>query len=122
MRTTTIPIYVQHLASVVRRLRPDEMRQLVELVPELKRVEPERVAREEQAAIAYFRQAASALPSLQDEFIDGLSYEAYFALPAAEQDAIWDRIFAENPAGAHDLREHDARPNARVAARQKRRA
>jgi hypothetical protein len=98
------------------------MRQLVELVPELKRVEPERVAHEEQAAVAYFRQAVGSLPSLQDEFIDGLSYAAYFALPAAEQDAIWERIFVEDPTGAHDLKEHNAQPNTRVAARQKRRA
>ena len=120
--SAVIPIYVQRLAGVVRRLRPNEMRQLVELVPELKRIEPERVAREEQVALAYFRQAAGSLPSLQDEFIDGLSYAAYFALPAAEQDTIWEHIFAEDLTGAHNLKEHNARPNARVAARQKRRA
>jgi len=122
MSTMAIPNHVQRLAGVVRRLKPDEMRQLVELVPELKQAKPERVAREERAAIAYLRQAAGALPSLQDEFINGMSYEVYFALPAAQQDAIWDRIFAEAPTGTHDLKEHNARPNARVAARQKRRA
>jgi hypothetical protein len=36
------------------------------------------------------------LPSLQDEFLEGLTYQAYFALPEASQDALWERIFAED--------------------------
>jgi len=35
-------------------------------------------------------------PSLQDEFLEGLTYQAYFALPEASQDALWERIFAED--------------------------
>ena len=46
-----------------------------------------------QEAIAYFRSAAmdltgGKLPSLQDEFLEGLTYQAYFALPEASQDAL----------------------------------
>jgi hypothetical protein len=120
--TSVVPGYVQQLAGVVRRLKPDELRQLVELVPELRPIPSDRAMREEQAAVAYFRQAASRLPSPEDEFINGLSYADYFALSPSEQDALWDRIFAQDPTGSHDLREHDARPNAHVAARQERRA
>ena len=120
--TAVVPSYVQRLASVMRRLKPDELRQLVALVPELQPVLPDHIVREEQSAVAYFRQAASRLPSPEDEFINGLSYAAYFALPPSEQDALWDRIFAEHPNGPHDLKEHDALPNAHVAARQERRA
>jgi hypothetical protein len=39
-----------------------------------------------------------------------------------EQDALWERIFAEEETGLYDLEEHDARPGARVAARQERRS
>ncbi len=120
--TAIVPGYVQRLADVMRRLKPDELRQLVELIPELRPVPSDRAVREEQAAVAYFRQAASKLPSLEDEFIDGLSYADYFALSPSEQDALWDRIFAQDPTGSHDLKEHDAHPNAHVAARQERRA
>ena len=120
--TAVVPGYVQRLAGVMRRLKPDELRQLVELVPELRPVLSERAVREQQTAVAYFRQAASRLSSLQDEFIDGLSYADYIALSPSEQDALWDRIFAQDPTGSHDLKEHDARPNAHVAARQERRA
>ena len=75
-----------------------------------------------QEAIAYLRRAAmdltgGKLPSQQDEFLEGLTYQAYFALPEASQDALWERIFAEEKTGPYDLEEHDARPEARVAAR-----
>jgi hypothetical protein len=102
------------------------MSQLVQLVPELERARSPWVIEEEREATAYFRRAAlemtgGTLPSLQDEFIEGLTYEAYFALPEVEQDALWERIFAEEETGFYDLEERDAQPGARVAARQERR-
>ncbi len=122
MTVTTIPGYVRQLAEVVRRLSPEEMRQLVALVPELERVRSSQAIEEERQAAAYFREAAlelieGKLPTLQDEFIEGLSYEEYFKLPEAEQAALWERIFAEDETGPHPLEEHDVRPGARVAAR-----
>lgn len=119
---TSIPPYVHRLAQVLRRLTPEEMHQLVQLVPELERALSPEELEEEREARAYFRRAAmeltgGKLPSLQDEFIEGLTYEEYFALTEMEQDALWERIFAEKETGAYDLREHDARSNARVAPR-----
>ncbi len=122
MTVTTIPGHVRRLAEVVRRLSPEEMRQLVALVPELERIHSPQALEEERQAVAYFRQAAleltgGKLPTLQDEFIEGLSYEEYFMLPGAEQAALWERIFVEDETGSHTLEEHDVRPGARVAAR-----
>ena len=99
-KVTTIPPHVRRLAQVLRRLTPKEMSQLVQLVPELERARSPEVLEEEREAMAYFRRAAleltgGKLPSRQDEFIEGLTYEAYFALPEGEQDALWERIFAE---------------------------
>jgi hypothetical protein len=121
------PLYVRRLAQVLRRLTPAEISQLVQLVPELERARSPWVIEEEREAIAYFRRAAlemtgGTLPSPQDEFIEGLTYEAYFALPEEKQDALWERIFAEEEPGPYDLEEHDAQPGARVAARQERRS
>ena len=70
----------------------------------------------------YFRRAAmdltgGKLPSPQDEFLEGLTYRAYFGPSEASQDALWERIFAEEKTGPNHLEEHDARPGARVAAR-----
>lgn len=99
-KATTIPSHVRQPAQVLRRLTPEEMSQLVQLVPELERAPSAKVLEEEREAVAYFRQAAmeltgGRLPSLQDEFIEGLTYEAFFALPEIEQDALWAQIFAE---------------------------
>lgn len=126
---TTIPPYVRRLAQVLRRLTPEEMGQLVQLVPELERARSPEALEEEREAVAYFRRVAmelagGTLPSPQDEFIEGLTYEEYFALPETAQDALWERIFAEEETGPYDLerqsvachREHDAAPGARVAA------
>lgn len=93
---------------------------MVQLVPEVKRARSPEVLEEEREAAVYFRRAAmklteGKLPSLQDEFIEGLTYEAFFALPERQQDALWEQIFAEKETGPYDLEEHDARSDARVA-------
>lgn len=126
-RAMTIPSHVRRLAQILRRLTPEEMSQLVQLVPELERAPSAKVLEEEREAVAYFRQAASELtggrlPSLQDEFIAGLTYEAFFALPEIEQDTLWAQIFAEEATEPYDLEEHDAQPGARVVAGQERRS
>lgn len=95
-----VPSYVQHLSQVLRRLTPMELNQLVRLVPELRRADSAETLAAEQEAIAYFRRAAmdltgGKLPSVQDEFLEGMTYRSYFALPEASQDALWERIFAE---------------------------
>ena len=121
-REMRVPPYVQRLSQVLRRLTPVELNQLVRLVPELQRAGSAETLETEQEAIAYFRRAAidltgGKLPSVQDEFLEGMTYRSYFALPEASQDALWERILAEEKTGPYDLEEHDARPGARVAAR-----
>lgn len=114
---------VQKAADVVRRLSQGEMAQLFELVPELREIKLASEQREEADAIEYFRQLALEMsggvtPSLQDEFLEGLTYEEYFALSEEEEKALWDRIFAENEIGPYNLKEHEALPDAIIAARQ----
>ena len=81
---TVIGIRVRKVADVVRRLSREEMAQLIELVPELREIKPVSERREEADAVEYFRQLALEMsggvtPSLQDEFLEGLTYEEYFA-------------------------------------------
>jgi hypothetical protein len=106
-----IPTHLDELAKVLRQLTPQEMMRLVELVPQLKQTQI--VLEEQQEARDYFRQQAlkltdGKLPTPDDEFIEGVSYSQYLALSEAEQDAIWERIFAEDETGPYDLDEHDA--------------
>jgi hypothetical protein len=100
-----VPPYVQRLSQVLRRLTPVELNQLVRLVPELQRASSAETSAAEQEAIAYFRRAAmdltgGKLPSVHDEFLEGMTYQSYFALPEASQDALWERIFAEEKGGS----------------------
>ena len=122
---TDISIRVQKVASVVRRLSREEMAQLIELVPELREIKPASEWQEETDASEYFRQLALEMsggvtPSLQDEFLEELTYEEYFALSDEEEKALWDCIFAEDETGPYDLKEHEAPPDAIIAARQER--
>jgi hypothetical protein len=89
------------------------MSQLVELIPELERARVKVEFSEEREAVDYFRSAAieltgGKLPKPSDEFLDGLTYQAYFALSEKEQDALWERIFAEDETAPDQLEEIDA--------------
>lgn len=107
----TIPLYVRQLANVIRQLTPQEMSQLTQLVPELEMAPA--ALKEEREAVEYFRNVAmeitgGLLPEQTDEFIDGLTYQEYFTLSEKEQDALWERIFAEEETGTYELEEIDA--------------
>jgi len=39
---------------------------------------------------------ANELYEIQDHIFEGLTYQVYFALQEASQDALWERIFAED--------------------------
>jgi hypothetical protein len=122
---TVIDVRVRKVADVVRRLSQEEMAQLIELVPELREIKPVSERREEADAVEYFRQLALEMsggvtPSLQDEFLEGLTYEEYFALSDEEEKALWDRIFAGDETGPYDLEEQEAPTDAIIAARQER--
>ena len=111
MSEVVIPTRVRRLSQVIRRLTPRELSQLVGLVPELERASSSDTLEAEREAVVYFRRVAmelteGKLPSLQDEFISGLTYWSYFALPETEQDAMWAQIFAEEESGPYDLEEH----------------
>jgi hypothetical protein len=77
---TVIDVRVRKVADVVRRLSCEEMAQLIELVPELREINPVSERQEEADAVEYFRQLALEMsggvtPSLRDEFLEGLTYE-----------------------------------------------
>ena len=120
-KTVVVPPHVYRLAQILKRLTPQEMEQLVELVPELKRAEMPKALEEEMEAASRLRRLAMELtrgemPSRRDEFIGGLTYEEFFSLSEEEQDAIWERIFGEEKGGPYDLGEHNAKTDTRVAA------
>lgn len=116
---------VQKVVEDIRHLSLTELRQLAELVPQLEQVKV--VSADVEAAVDYFREellsSQGAKPvSLDDPFIGGLTHRQFLALDEAEQDEFWDKLFAEGEVELDDVEEVDVKPDARVPARQKRRA
>jgi hypothetical protein len=116
---------VQKVAEDIRHLSLTELMQLAKLVPQLEQVKA--VSADVEAAVEYFREEllrsqGSKPVSLDDPFIGGLTHRQFLALSEAEQDDFWDKLFAEGEIELEAVEEVDVKPDARVPARQKRRA
>jgi len=121
--------HVQQVAELVRRLDRDEIRQLIWLVPQLQ-AESETVTwkqgdsaqevrqREDLVRWVRDRMAQYAYPAHpmrgEDAFLGDMTVEAYFALPEAERERIWDELYA---AAIKTSQEHEVKPDAVVPAR-----
>jgi hypothetical protein len=121
---TTIPRRVKQMANILQRFSRKELAQLIALVPDLEEVKPAGIPEAETAA-AYFRRLATEMrggiaPSPHDQFIEELTYEQYLALSEEEEEALWDRLFAEGEMDIEDFEEHEVKPAAYVPARQER--
>jgi hypothetical protein len=93
---------VEQVARLVRTFNPQQMAQLVQLVPQLQTIQSqsEHYSAEQAELAAYFDQqleAFSEYPPMQDDapFICGLSVKEFFTLPEAEQDRIWNEAHIE---------------------------
>lgn len=83
---------------LLRTLTTTELSQVIELMPELRSLSTEAPPREstEDYWLRVLREERGGYhPSLDDEFLDGLTYREYFALSEPAQDAFWDKIFSE---------------------------
>ncbi len=116
--------HAQAAVRLLRRLTSEELKQVVTLMPELRSL----TTNETELPIAdYWRQVLKEegpgyQPALDDEFVDGLTYRAYFALSVAEQYAVWDTLFAEDARAIETVEETDVRPNPDLVTRQEYRA
>jgi hypothetical protein len=63
---------------------------------------------------ARMRVRETAPPSLDDEFIGGLTYKEYFALSEEEEKALWDKVFADEAMEVENFTEVEVAPDARV--------
>jgi len=94
---------VQKVAELVRRLDPDEIRQLIRLVPQLHE-KPQVVTEKDDEAdelVLWVREqmaqyATESRPMRDDDpFLGGITVGAYFALPGAERERIWGELYAQ---------------------------
>jgi hypothetical protein len=83
---------------LLRRLTRAELAQVIALMPELRSFPapiPPRESAEDYWRRALYEERGDYQPTLDFEFLDGMTYREYFALSEAEQDAFWDKIFLE---------------------------
>ena len=88
-----IPRRVQVIAEVLRRFSQEELAQLVRLVPALEDTALQQVIS------THFRQRMLEMrggiaPSLEEEFLGGLTYGEYLKLSEEEEKAFWDKLFS----------------------------
>jgi len=121
--------HVQQVAELVRRLDRDEIQQLIRLVPQLRAGSEtatgqpgdsaqeirhrEDLVRWVRDRMAQYTTPARPMQS-EDAFLGGMTVEAYFALPEAEREGIWDELYA---AAIETSQEHEVKPDAVVPAR-----
>jgi len=118
MREKTIAAsrHVWQVAELVRRLDRDEIRELIRLVPRLQR----EVAGEQSDLVRWAREqmarySGEARPMQGgDAFVGDTTVGAYFALPEAERERIWDELYAT---AIETAREREVKPDAVVSAR-----
>lgn len=95
---------------MIQFFTPEELAQLVRLVPQLQEVEPIKEVKE--SAVEYFRRELLARrggkPPVPDEpFIGGLTYGEFMSLSEDEEAAFWDELFTEEAMEIDDFEEHD---------------
>ena len=84
--------------QLLRRLTRAELAQVVKLMPELNSLPA--VTEVAESTKDYWRRVlreerGGYQPTLDDEFLEGLTYRDYFAMSEAEQNAFWNKLFAK---------------------------
>ncbi|MBV7334745.1 hypothetical protein KFU94_42200 [Chloroflexi bacterium TSY] len=108
------------VARIIESFTESELSQLLDLVPVLRQRATDAQENENQdEVVAYFRQLIQEQErtnplSITNEFINGMPYDEYFALSEAEQDAIWEQIFADAEIDMETIPEIDVIFNAHV--------
>jgi hypothetical protein len=127
-------IPIERVARIIREMSAEEKGYLVYLVPELREVEPlklpEQPLRPSKEFLEQLRQemleARGGIPPSDDEpFIGGLTRGEFYRLPEEEQEAIWDKVWAQAEAEVEksieaDYREHPVKPDALIAGQKRR--
>jgi hypothetical protein len=91
--------HVLQVAKLVRLLSQGEIRELIRLVPELQ-AEREVVAEKRESLVRWAREQMAPyehqMRPMQEEdmFLGDMSVQAYFNLPEAERERVWNELYA----------------------------
>jgi hypothetical protein len=112
-----LPISIEQLATVIRRMTPADRQRLLNLVPKLRQEAiqvPPRTPDEAQAAIERVREKvtqalAGQLLTPDEPFVGELTLGQYLNLPDEARARLWE---AWADSDLHQLEERDVRPDA----------
>jgi hypothetical protein len=91
--------HVLQVAKLVRLLSQGEIRELIRLVPELQ-AEREAVAEKRESLVRWAREQMAPYEHQthpmqeEDMFLGDMSVQAYFNLPEAERERVWNELYA----------------------------
>lgn len=110
--------HVVRVAKLVRLLNQEEIRQLIQLVPQLQ-VEQKAIATKRAELVQWAREqmaqyAPQARPmQSQDMFLNDITVEEYFSLSEAERERIWDELYTT---AIETMKEREVNPGGVVPA------
>jgi len=115
-----LPVSLEQIAALIRRMSPEDRRALVKLAPELREaaMQTKRTIEDARESVAQLRrellQELGGQPLGPDApFLEGMTLGQYLDLPDAERAKLWDKW---SDVDLHELEELEIKPDA-VSAR-----
>ena len=112
----TLPVSLEQVAAVIKRMHPEDQQRLLAMVPELaaEAIKQEKLLTEAHRTVAELKEELLAElggePLSSDEpFLDGLTLGQYLDLSEAERAKLWDEW---GEVALEDMEEVEVRPNA----------
>ena len=112
----TLPVSLEQVAAVIKRMRPQDRQQLLAMVPELAMdaLEQKELLDAAEHAVASLKQELLAKLdghplALDEPFLDGFTLGEYLALSEAEREKLWDTWHED---ALEDMEEIEVHPNA----------
>ena len=112
----TLPVSLEQVAALIKRMHPEDQQRLLAMVPELaaEAIKQEKLLDEANRTVAELKQELLAElggePLSSDEpFLGGLTLGQYLKLPEAERAKLWDEW---GEVALEDIQEVEVHPNA----------
>ena len=112
----TLPVSLEQVAAVIKRMRPQDRQQLLAMVPELATDAIQLIADAAQAVDQLKQELLVELDgqplSLDEPFLEGFTLGQYLELSDAEREKLWDEW---SDIELEDIEELEVRPDALLA-------
>lgn len=115
----TLPVSLEQVAAVIKRMRPQDRQQLLAMVPELATdaIEQKQLLDDAAQAVNQLKQELlvelQGQPlSLDEPFLEGFTLGQYLELSDAEREKLWNE---SNEVALEEIEEVEVHPNALLA-------